>query len=271
VTRPSDDMLRRYLLRQLPEPDADAVEAAYFADSDVTARLDDLDDDLVRDYLDDALPPPDRTAFEARLIQPAYAARLEFVRGMRALQPPAAAPAHTAWPSSWTAGLAAAAVVVLAVGGWWLATRGDATDSAPPQASTPAPAAPGGAPPAPPGAVAPPAATRPEVVVALSLPLSATRSGGAVPTVELPQDADAVVLRVGLPLPPLADLAAEVRGVDNGREWRGVATPPAPDAPSATTAEVRVPAAELPAGDYVLTLRRGDAPVTAAFFRVVRR
>jgi hypothetical protein len=34
---------------------------------------------------------------------------------------------------------------------------------------------------------------------------------------------------------------------------------------------VGVPAAALPPGDYILTLRRGDAPVTAAFFRVVRR
>jgi hypothetical protein len=270
LTGPNDDVLRRYLLRALPAPDADAVEAAYFADGEVAARLDDLEDDLVRDYLDDTLPAADRAAFEARLGQPALAARLEFVRGMRAVQPPVAAPVPTAWSSSWTTGLAAAAVVVLAVGGWWLATRGGSTGTAPPQASTPAPAAPGTPATAPPVAVPPPV-TAPEVLVALSLPLSATRSGGAAPTVELPQDADVVVLRVGLPLPPLADLAAEVRGVDTGRSWRGVVMPPAPDAPSATTADVRVPAAELPAGDYVLTLRRGDAPVTAAFFRVVRR
>jgi hypothetical protein len=270
MTRPGDETLRRYLLRQLPEADADAVEAAYFADSEVTARLDDLEDDLARDYLDGALPVADRAAFEARLSQPAFAARLEFVRGLRAARPTAAAPLPAAWSSSWTAGLAAAAVVVLAVGGWWLATRSGSTDAAPPQAGTPAPAAPGASPTSPPVAVPPPV-TAPEVLVALSLPLSATRSGGAAPTVELPPDADVVVLRVGLPLPPLADLAAEVRGVDTGRSWRGVVMPPAPDAPSATTAEVRVPAAELPAGDYVLTLRRGDAPVTAAFFRVVRR
>jgi hypothetical protein len=89
--------------------------------------------------------------------------------------------------------------------------------------------------------------------------------------VDVPADADVVSLRLAFPLPPLPDLAAEVRGVDSGREWRGVVTPPAADAPAATTGEVRVPAVDLPAGDYILTLRRGDEPVTAAFFRVVRR
>jgi len=172
------------------------------------------------------------------------------------------APARRGPSTAWTA-LAAAAVLLLAVGGWLL-TR--PRQPAPPAQQT------GAQPPAPVAPTVPTApVAAPDVVVALALPVTATRSGGAAPTVELPGDADAVLLRLAVPLPPLRDLGVLVRGVDNGREWRGVVTPPPPEAPAATTAEVRVPATELPAGDYILTLRRGDEPVTSAFFRVVRR
>ena len=264
MSQPNDDQLRRYLLRQLPDAEAEAIEAAYFADGTLAARIEDLDDDLARAYVDGSLDAAERAAFEQGLEVPGRAARLAFIAGLRTekLRPAAStvtAAARRPSQTAWTA-LAAAAVVLLAVAGWWLM---DPRQQAPPaqQAETP--------PPGPAGSTAP--VTAPDVVVALALPVTATRSGGAAPTVELPGDADVVLLRLGLPLPPLPDLAAEVRGVDNGREWRGVVTPPAPEAPGAATGEVRVPAAELPAGDYILTLRRGDEPVTAAFFRVVRR
>ncbi|MGD9905164.1 MAG: hypothetical protein AB7U83_16990 [Vicinamibacterales bacterium] len=262
MTRPSDDTLRRYLLRQLPEAERDAVESAYFADAEVAARLDDLDDDLASAYLDGALAADERTAFEARLGQPAVAARLELVRGLRAARQ-APMPVETTHPPRWTIGLAAAAVLVLAVGGWWLTTRDGTTDRPPSQASAPPPATPSPAPPA-------TAPAEPPVVVALTLPMTATRSGGAPPTVEIPENADQVALRLAAPLPPLADLAAEVRNVDVDGEWRGAVTPPGPDAPAATTGEVVVAAASLPGGDYVLTVRHGDAVAARAFFRVVR-
>lgn len=260
----SDSQLRRYLLRQLPDAEAEAIEAAYFADSALAARLEDLDDDLAHAYVDGSLDAADRAAFERGLDVPSRAARAAFIAGIRtaAVRPAAAmAPAKRVPPTAWTA-LAAAAVLLLALGGWWLVA---------PRQREPRGQQAGGPSPAPAPTVTTPPVTAPDVVVALALPVTATRSGGAVPTVDLPGDADVVVLRLGLPLPPLADLAAELQGVDTGREWHGVVTPPTADAPATSTAEVRVPAAELPAGDYILTLRRGDAPVTAAFFRVVRR
>ena len=265
MSQPSDGQLRRYLLRQLSDAEAEAIEAAYFADGTVAARIDDLDDDLAHAYVDGSLDAGERAAFERGLDVPGRAARVAFVAGIRtaAVHPTStpAAPASRAPQTAWTM-LAAAAVLLLALGGWWLISPGQQLPpSQQAEARPPAPA---------PATTAPPTAS-PDVIVALALPVTATRSGGVAPTVELPGDADVVLLRLGLPLPPLPDLAAEVRGVDTGREWRGVVTPPAPEAPVATTAEVRVPAAELPAGDYILTLRRGDEPVTAAFFRVVRR
>ena len=267
MTQPSDSQLRRYLLRQLSDTEAEAIETAYFADSTLAARVEDLDDDLARAYVGGSLDAVERTAFARGLDVPGRAARVAFAAGIRkaavqptsatALEPPARRTPQTAWTV-----LAAAAVLLLALGGWWLAGPGQ---QEPPSQQAEA------TPPTPAPAVTTPPVVAPDVVVALALPVTATRSGGAAPTVELPGDADVVLLRLGLPLPPLADLAAEVRGVDSGREWRGVVAPPAPDAPATTTAEVRVPAVELPAGDYILTLRRGDEPVTAAFFRVVRR
>jgi hypothetical protein len=262
VSRPNDDQLRRYLLRQLPDAEADAIEAAYFADDTLAGHLEDLDDDLARAYVGGSLEGADRAAFERGLDVPRRASRVAFIAGLRtaAARPSASPiPASAKRPSqtAWTA-LAAAAVLLVAIGGWWL--------MAPLQPAPPSQQAEG-----PPAAPAPPVTTTPEVIVALALPVTATRSGGAAPTVELPDNATAVALRLAFPLPPLPDLSAEVRGVDNGRQWRGVVTPPAPDAAVNATAEVRVPAADLPSGDYILTLRRGDALVTAAFFRVERR
>lgn len=262
MTAPRDVELRRYLLGQLSQPEAEAIEAAYFADQGLVARLDDVDDDLARAYLAEALSPADRAAFEARLGEPAHAARLELVRRLTA--PPSrtgSMPTMSSW--RWTTGLATAAVLILSVGGWWLATRQGPTDDAPSQAATP----PSPAPPSPAPVATPPAL----VTVALALPITATRSGGAAPTVEVPADADRVVLQLSAPLPPLADLSAEVRAVDAAQEWRGAVTPAGPQAPEATTGEVIVPAASLAGGDYVLTVRRGEAVTARAFFRVVRR
>ncbi len=263
MTAPRDVELRRYLLGQLSQPEAEAIEAAYFADQGLVARLDDVDDDLARAYLAEALSPADRAAFAARLGEPARAARLELVRRLTDVPSRAAGSPPTAASSRWTTGLAAAAVLVLAVGGWWLATRQGPSNDVPPQAATP----PTPAPPTPAPVATPPL----PVTVALVLPITATRSGGATPTAELPADADRVVLRLTAPLPPLSDLSAEVRAVDAAQEWRGAVTPAGPDAPEATTGEVIVPAASLAGGDYVLSVRRDEAMIARAFFRVVRR
>jgi hypothetical protein len=261
MTPPDDATLRRYVLGQLPPDEGEALEAAYFADGDLVAALDDAADALAREYLDGTLDAATRSAFTATLERPAVAARLAVVQGLR--RRAAAAPAGTAAVvlarrrPIWQTGLAAAAGIVLAVGVWRLVTLDRPTTDrreAQPQ----------------PGAettVTPPPAAR--TFVALTLSATATRSAGAMPAVEVPPGIDDVVLSVTAPVAP-GDLAAEVRAVDTDRTWRGAVTAAGPNMAAGPTAVV-VPAGELPTGDYILSLRRGDRTLFRAAFRVIHR
>jgi hypothetical protein len=252
----TDADLRRYLLGQSSTAESEAIEAAYFADHAITARLDDLADDLMRAHLAGTLDPSDRTAFERLPETPARAARMLLVRRFdQQGNSRRSAPVRGAfWPM-----LAVAATVMMVVGSWW-ATRPGSTPPAPRQVEVP---------PAGSTAVAP-STSRPPLIVALTLPMTATRSSGATPTVSVSADVEVVALRLTQALPPLADLTAEIRGVDAPIEWRGPVAFPGAGAPDATAGEVLVPGGELPAGDYVLTIRQAGEIVSRAFFRVVR-
>lgn len=263
MTPPDRAMLRRYVLGQLPRDEAESLEAAYFADDDLVVALDDAADDLAHEYLDGTLDPATRTAFVATLEQPAVAARLAVVQGLRARA--AAAPDGSVAVAAaerrpvWQTWLAAAAGIVLAVGAWWLLTLDQPTTEhheaqAPPGAETPA--------------VTPPPAAR--TFVALTLSATATRSAGATPTVDVPPGIDDVVLTVTAPPAAPGDLVAELRAVDTDRTWRGAVT--AAGSHVATgQASVVVPAGELPTGDYILSLRRGDETPFRVAFRVIHR
>lgn len=259
---PTDADLRRYLLGQLSTADAEAVEAAYFADGTITARLDDLADDLTRGHLDKTLDAADRAAFERLPDTPARAVRAAFVRHVdrQASSRQSSVARYSFWPM-----LAVAATAIMAMGTWWATTLRQPATSEPdhvdatPTVSTPAIPAP-----------ATPSPTPPVVIAALMLPTTATRSSGPTPAVAVSADVTVVAIRVTQALPPLADLTAEIRGVDTAVEWRGRVGAPGAGAPATTAGEVVVPSGELPAGDYVLTLRRADDTVSRAFFRVVR-
>lgn len=259
MTPPTNAQMRRYLLRQLPEPEAEAFEAVYFADPDVAGRLEDLDDDLVRAYLDDTLDAHDRDAFE-RATTPARRARIAFIQGTRAHALPTASSARRA-PAYWPA-LAAAALILAAIAGWWMSGLGRQAPASPEQAVAPRPTAPSEVTPIPSPAAA---------VVALSLSVISMRGAGETPTIAIPAGASVVVLRLSEPLPPPATLSAEVRAVDEERVWRGEVTGPGPAAPAGITVEVSVPAADLPPGDYVLTIRRSQDILERAYFRVAGR
>jgi hypothetical protein len=122
----------------------------------------------------------------------------------------------------------------------------------------------------------------PRVVVAVALDAPGLRGEpGATDrpnVVGIPRDADEVLLRVDLTDPGGDGLDALLQPLDGGPERNLGAVRTARGASAVTVASVAIPAGELAAGDYVLSLRRADtrrsgdpeSVVTRRWFRVTR-
>ena len=84
---PLDDAtLRRYLLGELPESEAESLEEAYFADAEALALVREAEDDLLDDYAAARLGPGESQAFERRrLVTPPQRERLRAARALRLL------------------------------------------------------------------------------------------------------------------------------------------------------------------------------------------
>jgi hypothetical protein len=63
-----EQVMRRYLLGELPEEEKQAFEDIYFADRDVFERLQALEEELIHDYVRDDLPAPVRAQFEKHFL-----------------------------------------------------------------------------------------------------------------------------------------------------------------------------------------------------------
>jgi anti-sigma factor RsiW len=122
----SDDLLIRYLRRELAEAERDRVEEMYFADDKLHERLLMLEDQMIDSYVRGQLPPDERERL-ARRAQDSREQRrkVEFAEALRRLaaREASASPRHAWWeaiqgfllvrtPASRMA-LAAAAVVML--------------------------------------------------------------------------------------------------------------------------------------------------------------
>jgi hypothetical protein len=283
-----DAALRRYLLGLLPEVEADGLEEAYLARSEVLERVRAVEDDLLDDYASDRLGPGEKEAFESRyLASPLLRERVLVARALRLAAAERRVPAAqvvTARPTRWGAPLALAAGLVLAVAGLWMwPPRPPEVASAPvPPTSTARSETPSPPPSMPTGPSVAPASTPPrrEVTMApLVLALSPVLLRGQEQPVpmRLPAATDTVVLELeGDPalLPPSAlALEAVVKAVEGGQVWRGEARRMRDARRPSLLASIRVPAARLVAGDYLLTLSaRGTADGTlySYFFRVGR-
>ncbi|MFT3916908.1 MAG: hypothetical protein QM704_23335 [Anaeromyxobacteraceae bacterium] len=252
----TDGKLRRYLLGELPGPEAEALEAGYVADPELVERIREAETDLVDDYAAGLLEGEDLRAFEGHyLASAAHRARVAVARALvraAAARAPEA-PRRRSRPRLGAA-LAAAAVLSAVTAGVWLVRGGVAPRPAPSPAVTAA---------AP--AVPPHAAPRPApVVVAFAVSPLRLRGAGGLPALRLPPGADDVELRLEGEVAPRGALRFELRTAGG----EAVASGPArPGTSPRAVAVLTVPAARLAADDYLVTLEgdAGDVPLRYAF------
>ena len=245
--------IRRYLLGDVDEAAAAALEERYVADP---ALLDDVqaaEESLIEDYLDDRLRPVERGRFETHyLASPVHRDRVAIARALRqrAAATVSSAAGSSAGPSfyGW---MAMAAAVVLA--SLWIVSRGgpppqQAVHQTPqPQVRTPAPV------PVPAPLPTPsPAPSAIRAVLALTLSPIATRGGDRATHVRPAGPVDLVLRLQGTPGESDRTYDAELQTVDGRAVWRGRSRAAAAGSGLLTT--VRVPADTLPADDYVLVI-----------------
>src|SRR5215510_7818237 len=99
MLRTVESRLEGYLLRELPAPEAEALEEAYVADRGLFRRLARVERALVRAYLDGRLPAERARRFERTyLASESRRRRVVALRARTALRPPdAAADSSWAW------------------------------------------------------------------------------------------------------------------------------------------------------------------------------
>ena len=245
--------IRRYLLGDLDEAAAEALEDRYVADPALLETVRAAEDALIEAFLDGRLAPADRARFEAHYL--ATRIHRDRVAIARALRQRAALPAASVAGASFYGWLAMAAAVVVA--SLWIVSRG----GPPPQQvvipRTPAaPEAPAPTPvPAPPPRDAPAPSPPPSpvrAVLALTLSPITTRGGDQATHVRPAGPVDLVLRLEGIPAASDRDYDAELQTVDGQVVWRGRSRASVPGSGLLTT--VRVPADTLPADDYVVMI-----------------
>lgn len=261
-----DQQIRQYLLGDIPASDEGELEAAYFRDSELLARVELVRDDLADDYAAERLSAADREKFERRLLA-SNEGRDEFAI-TRALRDAAVHPAqerHTIWglDRRWLSLAAAVPLALATLVAWRLVSGPERADERPGPAhghigsqgnpsSPPEPAAASPQPQTPLSAGSPQRA--PTVTLAtLILTADLERSRGVPPTLLTSTgatDVELVLPRTGLK-PGTA--RARVESVEGAVVWSGSIAVPAADA-SDPRPRVRIPVSSLAPGDYFFSI-----------------
>jgi hypothetical protein len=255
ITEYQKAAVRRYLLGEASDEECEAIEREYFKDESALSHVESEEEALVEDYLAGHLTVHERDLFEERyLASPVHRRRVEAIRRLsmsaRGTWAPHAPKAARALPYQW---LALAAALILAVGALWVFSPGTPTRSAQRSADNRSPeaSAPARTPPEP--SAAPPAS--PPRVFGFSLPPIQTRGADNVPRLVIPAGTDVVTLQLegasGRVRPD--QMRVDIRTVTGQEVWQGSAAAPA-DLLSGLLAHADVPAAALPADDYIVTL-----------------
>jgi len=282
-----DRRLAGYLLGQGSDAERAEIEDRLFADDALFEYLAAVETDLIDAFVREEIAPADRAAFETRFFgPPRLRMRIDLARWLQYLSPPidaanpapqaaaaapltpaasapAAAPSATRRPAtspSTMFGVVAVLGVAVAIGaGWW------ALQSSRPQpAGTPAPQAPVAQTAEPAPVAAPAAAPEPaldelhqvaEGPVALVLAPGSAGSGASNAVLRIPAGADSVHIQIDHAGAARERYAVVVVTRDGQRVWTELSMPPR--APGASGVILDVPAASLPAGEYLLTLSGG--------------
>jgi hypothetical protein len=249
--------IRRYLLGDLDEAAAAALEDRYVVDPALLEDVRAAEDALIEAFLDGRLRPAERARFEAHyLASPVHRDRVAVARRLRLWTEAPRVSAAGGWFYGWMA--AAAAVVLVSL---WIVSRGGPppqqavippTPPSRPEASAPTPVPT----PAPPLVPAPAPAPSVRTVLALTLSPITTRGGEQAPLVRPAGPVDLVLKLEGAPLATDRAYDVELQTVDGRMVWRGRSRAAAPG--SGLLATVRVPVDTLPSDDYVLVIATPD-------------
>ncbi len=206
---PPQDLLERYVLGLLDEPEREVIEARAFAEPDVAAAVDAAETDLADAWVGGTLTGEVYEAFARALTQrERLRGRVDVARAIVRAGPGAATGPTRPTPPlrlAWLVGLASAAAILVSLAVWLARSPADRdTAGLPPpsiaQAELPSDAqpvprsdAPATLPPSPSPPSPAPAPGR--VVFAVRLPSATTRSAAVTP-VEVPRDATHVQLSI---------------------------------------------------------------------------
>jgi hypothetical protein len=237
------ELLQAYLLNELPEENAEAVELKYFRDRTFLCRVEEAESALIEDYLDGRLTPARRRTFEERYLEaPELSARVEAVRSRRR-----AVDAAPRWAGMghYTPALAMALLLVTA-SGVWLAHR---------PAGQPVPAQP----------VEP-------VVAAIVVPLSPglVKGSGTAAEFAIPSAGNRVALTLEVPGARMEqDYSVRVFLVNADGQKRLVWANPQPvrpvSGPQGQTLRVEVEAKLFTAGDYIVEAASRDGQIRETY------
>ncbi|HLJ86915.1 MAG TPA: hypothetical protein VKZ53_08825 [Candidatus Angelobacter sp.] len=259
--------MKAYLLGQLPEDRAAAMEEEYFTNREFFLKIQAEETALIEEYLDGKLSPETKQCFEERYLQsPLLLQKVEEVRRDRKRLKQAERPTAG---FGWRAALAVAAVLVLAFGVWMFRSRMVSQPRLAAETEIHRP-------------LLEVDAKAPQEYVAFSVRLSPGESkGSGSPSREIAPPANVTLVRLILELPgeklPVR-CRVKVSMVDANGRWVPVWSSPEPLLSASDTSSkggqvltVTMSQALLHAGDYVAEASTDDGQVRETFvYRVAQ-